>query len=112
MSNNYEYYCTKCNYGTNRKCDFDRHCKTTLHITGKRKIRFDKQSDIYKCEKCEYETNNKHNLISHTLNNHHDENERNKLYKYFCSVCNFGANVKSIYDKHLNTKKHKRFSNL
>ena len=27
--------------------------------------------------------------------------------KYYCKCCNYNAKVKSSYDKHLKTKKHK-----
>lgn len=42
-----EYFCNKCNYGTNKKSDFIRHQTSQKHIKN--------SQIIYKCEKCEAE---------------------------------------------------------
>ena len=36
---NFKYYCEKCNYKCNVISRWDKHINTTLHNTGKKKIR-------------------------------------------------------------------------
>ena len=40
----YKYNCDKCSYFTDMKLSFERHLKSILHITGKRKSRTDKNT--------------------------------------------------------------------
>lgn len=107
MDNTFKYICQKCNYKTNLKNSYDRHLMTELHKTGQRKVRKDKIKEIYKCEKCKYTTKFKNNYKMHILNQHSNEEEKKKEFKYYCEVCNFGSFGKTYYDKHINTKKHK-----
>lgn len=102
-----KYYCEKCNYSTNLKNSWKQHCETTLHKTGKRKVRKDKLDKEYKCEKCDYISKNKNNYLTHILNNHSTKEEKKKGFKYYCESCDFGVFVKSMFDKHLATNKHK-----
>ena len=41
----YTFYCDKCRYGCKFKSEYDKHCDTGLHKTGKRKPRSDKKED-------------------------------------------------------------------
>lgn len=108
IDNSDEYVCINCNYKTKLKSNYNKHCKTTLHLTGKKKARSDKICDGYKCDKCDYETINKLNYNQHMLNNHSSTEEKEKSFKYFCKECNFGINTENLYDKHCQTTKHKR----
>lgn len=108
MSAEYRFVCEKCNYKTNLKSVYDAHCKSVLHQTGKRKIRSDKKADIYNCEKCDYKTYNEHNLKLHVLNNHGTQEDRKTGFIYYCKDCDFGVNVRQLYDRHCETLKHKR----
>ena len=107
METEYNYICEKCHYKTNIQGSYKAHLKTTLHRTGKRKERKDKQADIYKCKKCDYETTSCYNYKVHKLNNHSTIEERKKGFKYYCKKCNFGVFTKTSYNLHKNTKKHK-----
>lgn len=100
---NYNFYCEKCNYGTNIKLSFVKHTSTILHKTGKK----GKKTEItYTCEKCNFTTKNNKNILSHMLNNHSTKEERKEKFKYYCECCDFGVFVKSMMDTHLNTNKH------
>ncbi len=103
----YKYYCDKCKYGTNAKNHYSQHCKTTLHLTGKRKVRTDRKVDSYNCDICDYTATNHINYKSHKLNNHSTIEERKTQFTYYCDCCNFGVFMKSSYNKHMNTNKHK-----
>ncbi len=41
------------------------------------------------------------------LNNHSTIEERKKQFSYYCDDCDFGVYIKSSYDKHIKTNKHK-----
>lgn len=107
----FEYYCEKCDYGTNKKFLWNQHLRTTLHITGHRKERCDKLADIYKCDKCDYTTTNRKNYLTHTLNNHDSKEDKKEKFKYYCETCDFGVFTESSYNKHIATKKHKMRQN-
>ena len=79
----YTFYCDKCRYGCKFKSEYDKHCDTGLHKTGKRKPRSDKKEDNYKCKQCDYETHNIGNYKIHVLNNHSDEKTRIKSFKHY-----------------------------
>lgn len=106
----YKYVCEKCNYKTNLKNSYDKHCLTELHKTGKRKIRKDKLCEEYACDECKYTTKIKLNYEMHLLNNHSSKEEKKKKFTYYCEVCNFGTFGKTFFDKHLQTNKHKTFT--
>jgi len=108
MENIKYFICEKCNYKSIRKNDYEKHCKTIFHITGKRKTRSDMICNIYKCSLCDYSNTNKHNYDEHMLNNHASLIDRKTKFKFYCQKCDFGINVESIYKKHCETIKHKR----
>ena len=47
-------------------------------------------------------------MKTHTLNEHSNIDVRQKEFKYFCSVCDFGTFSKDIIHTHLNTARHKK----
>jgi len=108
MEEEYKYNCEKCKYGTNIESSYKKHLQSTLHKTGKRKTRSDKKTDLYKCDICDYSSTNEYNYKTHYLNNHATIKEKKKQFTYYCDVCNFGTFIKTCYDIHLETKKHKR----
>ena len=77
--NSPKFYCEPCRYGTDSKSCYERHLKTTLHITGKRKERSDKIA--YQCESpgCDYMSHNNLNYFVHILNCHSTREERAKV---------------------------------
>jgi hypothetical protein len=104
---NNKYICDKCNYKTNLKSSYDKHLLSMLHLTGKRKTRKDKKADVYKCKICNYASYSEYNYKTHVLNNHEPIDERKKQFTFYCENCNFGTFIKSCYDLHLETQKHK-----
>jgi hypothetical protein len=99
------FYCEKCNYKTTIIGCYKQHLKTTLHITGKRKERKDK--NIFECKHCnDYKNNNHINFMNHVLTNHATKEERKKGYRYYCDVCDVGSFVEAVIKKHNNSKKH------
>lgn len=106
---NYRFFCDKCKYGTNIKNCYERHCKSTLHRTGKRKKRSDlKAPNGYQCDICDFHSNNRKNYLLHKLNYHSDKDERKHRFNYYCEACDFGVFSKAAYKIHLGTKKHLR----
>ena len=106
-----KYKCEKCRYETNFKSQWENHIKTELHKTGKRKTRSDKKYPE-KCPKCNYKPTTNINMKLHTLNNHSTKEERKEGFKYYCECCDFGTFGKTIYDKHIGTKRHKNLKKL
>ncbi len=108
MSDQKKYICIKCNFFSNYKKDYNEHIKTEKHLTGKRKERSDKkvEESLYTCTKCDYSTNHTYNLKSHILNNHSTIEERKNGFTYYCDGCNYGIFSKTIFEKHLLSKKH------
>jgi hypothetical protein len=107
----YKYNCDKCSYFTDMKLSFERHLKSTLHITGKRKSRTDKKHDILNCDKCDYSSINESNYKTHILNNHSSREERKENFSFYCEKCDFGCLTNSSFELHLKTKKHNMKTN-
>jgi hypothetical protein len=96
MSEEYKFICKKCNYKTNLKHLIIQHKKTILHKTGKRGEHPKKEEKkIYKCDKCIYESLNNNNYLTHLLNNHGTKKMREKKFKFYCKICDFGVFTKS-----------------
>ena len=102
-----KYICEMCNFKCNIISRWEIHIKTEKHKTGIRKKRSDYKQP-YKCEKCEYMTKNKLLLMQHKLNEHSTIEEREKNFKYYCKVCDYGTISKDFYEKHIATEKHKK----
>jgi hypothetical protein len=79
-----------------------------LEKNGKRKIRSDCKNPL-KCNDCEYITKNNITLKKHILNKHSNIEEREKQFKYYCNICNFGTFSNDTMNIHNNTEKHKHF---
>ena len=67
---------------------------------------------LKKCHKCNYVALNNTNIILHILNNHSTIKERENGLKNYCKYCDYGTLAKSLYDNHLETKKHKMMLKL
>jgi len=105
---NKPHKCEKCNISFKFKSQLEKHYKTELHKTGKKKTRSDKKEE-FKCEICNlYTTNQQTNLKLHILNNHKTKEERKNEFPYYCELCNSGCMEEKLYKKHLETKKHKK----
>lgn len=104
----YKYFCEKCVYGTDVKNSFEKHERSTLHITGVRKKKPKNQPDGYKCEQCDYHSVCKNNYLTHRLNKHDDKESRKSLFKYYCEKCDVGVFTESMFNGHLKTKRHNR----
>ena len=104
----YKHICEKCDY----KCNFDSqwkiHCDTELHKTGKRKKRTDYR-EIEKCKDCDYITKNHTTMKKHYLNEHASIEEREKEFKFYCKLCDFGTFSKDTMNTHNETEKHKKY---
>ncbi len=108
MTESYKYICEKCDYKCNIISRWEKHINTELHITGKKKTRSDYKGDK-KCESCDYVGKTLNNLIEHKLNHHSSIEEREKGFKYYCKLCDYGTLTEIIMNNHYNTKKHKRY---
>ena len=107
MNENYKFICEKCNYKCNIISRWKKHLNTELHITVKKKIRSDYKGDK-SCKKCNYISKTLNNLIEHNLNYHSTIEEREKGFKYYCKLCDYGTLSKDLINNHNNTEKHKR----
>ena len=102
-----KYICEKCKFKSNVKAHWEAHIKTSLHLTGERKKRVDIK-EPFKCEKCEYSSKNKINVKQHYLNEHGTKEEREREFKYYCKECDNGTFSIDLYNRHINTEKHKK----
>lgn len=103
-----KYECEKCNFKTNIKSRWESHIRTELHITGTRKKRSDCKEPL-QCDRCEYKTKNKTLLIQHKLNEHASIEERKKEFRYYCENCDYGTFSIDLYNRHIQTDKHKKY---
>ena len=89
------------------KSEYERHCTSILHKTGKRGVKKNKVNRV--CQFCKlYEASCNTNLKNHILINHKTAEEREKEYPNYCKTCDYGSFSKKLFDKHLATKKHKK----
>lgn len=106
----YNFECIKCQY----KCKFishwNEHLKSKKHTGEKRKVRCDKEL-CDKCELCDYKSTKTTNMKLHYLNKHAIKEERQKIFPFYCDKCDFGVFVELLYNRHLETLKHKTKSN-
>lgn len=62
------FYCSVCNYNTERKNDYNKHVLTPKHILSNKKIiQTNKNSKLHKCLHCEKMYNHKSSLCKHKL---------------------------------------------
>lgn len=104
-----KYYCEKCDYECKYLSEWTKHINREIHITGQRKKRSDIKSE-YLCIKCNYKTKNIVMYKQHMLNEHSTVEEREKGFKFYCKTCNFGTFSKDLYDTHIKSKKHVKYS--
>jgi len=74
-----DLFCDKCNFTCKKKSDWDRHCKTTKHLS-------QKTSDRHECEKCNYSTTNVYDWNRHVKTKRHLNESIQKTYE--CVTCN------------------------
>lgn len=106
-SQEYTYFCDKCNYGTNQTCHYNKHLDTAIHKTGKRGVKANKEPDTYTCEHCEYTTTFKNNFKTHYLRHHASKDERKAQFKHYCETCDHGTFSAREKNTHLNSNVHK-----
>ncbi|ARF12673.1 hypothetical protein Klosneuvirus_15_4 [Klosneuvirus KNV1] len=101
-----KYNCSQCKFSCNTKARWDAHIKTELHKTGKRKQRRD-YKEPFKCKECDYNTKNTVTFKAHILNHHANKETREKEFKYYCKLCDFGTFSNDIITTHNETERHK-----
>jgi hypothetical protein len=104
----YKFTCEKCNFHTNYIQNYKRHLQTGTHQNGHRKD----YTGPFKCNDCPYETENAKNFKIHILLKHSTEEKRKEELPYYCDICKFGTTIKSQYDKHILSNKHKKYTNI
>jgi hypothetical protein len=109
--NKYTFICDKCDFKCKFKSRWDVHINTTLHKTGKKKLRIDYEG-LHKCDKCDYESENNTNFKKHVLNSHSTKEEREKQFKFYCKLCNFGTFSNDTMNLHKESNKHKNFETI
>ena len=103
----YKYICEKCKFKCNYKSVWEKHIETELHKTGKKKKRSN-CVELRKCEQCEYITKQKGTMKVHFLSAHADLETREKEFKYYCKLCDFGTFTKTNFDNHNKSDKHNK----
>ena len=101
-----KYICEKCNFKSDYKNSYEKHLKSELHLTGKRKIRNDKKIPD-KCPHCLYTTKVNTDMQTHIISKHMTQEEQKEKFTYYCDYCKWGVLYKSQYDNHLESIKHK-----
>lgn len=102
-----KYNCEQCDFHCNAESTWTIHINTAKHKTGKKKLRSDIKEPL-KCSDCNYETKNKTTLIQHKLNEHSDIEKREKEFKYYCKLCDFGTFSIDLFNFHNSCRKHKK----
>jgi hypothetical protein len=102
----YKFVCDKCVFKCEYESQWINHSNTELHLTGFRKKRSDYQGDT-KCDKCDYTTRNIVTMKKHVLNKHATLEQREKEFKFYCKICDFGTFYKDTIEVHNNSEKHK-----
>ena len=72
-NNTFNFFCSKCNYGTNYKQTYERHILSGLHLTGTKTI-IPKTIIIYKfyCDTCDFGVFSKKLIDVHTKTKKHN----------------------------------------
>lgn len=107
-----KHRCEKCNKDFMFKSELEKHYRTELHKTGKKKTRSDKK-EPFKCMECGlYETKYTSNLKLHILKNHKTIEEKIVGFPFYCKLCDTGFLYIETYSTHLQTKKHNKREEL
>jgi len=110
QNNDFRFKCESCKYYCNEKSKWTKHISSVKHNTGTKKIRSDYDGP-YNCVECYYQTKNKTMYKQHILNYHSTKEDREKEFKFYCKLCDYGCFVKDLLDRHNLTLKHKRYEN-
>ena len=91
----------------NEEIRWKKHIETELHKTGKRKQRSDYDGP-YDCKDCNYKTTNATTFKQHKLNEHANKETREKEFRHYCKLCDYGTFSGQLIEKHNNSYKHER----
>ena len=105
-----KYNCEKCVFKCNYLSEWNDHLGCKRHTGEKRKERSDKTLEE-KCKFCDHKPTKTTNLKLHYLNKHATKEERQSGFTFYCDKCDFGCFVSILYDRHLETQKHKNVDN-
>ena len=74
MSNeaDFNFFCSNCKYGTNRKSNMDKHNKTEKHKAGG-KVKETFSQETYECKTCNYKSGDRSNFARHLKSEVHRE---------------------------------------
>ena len=97
------YNCENCKYDCQYESHWIQHLNSKKH--NNKGISVKKYSP--QCEFCNYYSNNSTNMKVHKLTKHSTPEERKKSFTYYCDSCDFGTLIKILFDRHLETTKHK-----
>ena len=84
-----KFYCESCDYGSNKKINFEKHLLTKKHNAQKcsKKVAKSSQNKFY-CESCDYGSNKKTDFEKHLLTKKHNAQKCDKVAKksshFFC----------------------------
>ena len=78
------FVCEPCNFKSKYKLSLDNHLVSTLHLTGKKKVRSDKVR-LDKCPKCDYETYAEKDVVFHVKSIHE------KNFSVTCEFCDYSC---------------------
>lgn len=71
-----QYVCESCNYTTDHKYNYERHCETLKHL------QIEKEKKHYACKSCGYSTKNKSQYELHLHSQKHQKNSSKDEYDY------------------------------
>ena len=100
-----KYKCDPCNFTTDFKSLFEKHCTSKKH-NNNGILRSDKKNIIHICEECPYTTKCISSFKEHIIKVHKTDAEKKELLKYYCNYCKYGTMMLSKYNIHLNNQKN------
>lgn len=103
---NKKYKCMTCNFSCEYLAHWNEHLETKKHKNNGKRVRGDGPKNTL-CDICNYNASCNKNLKLHKLLRHGTPDERKKELKYYCDKCDFGTEIKILFERHLETEKHK-----
>jgi uncharacterized Zn-finger protein len=98
------FNCEKCKSSFSTKKRYEIHLKTYKHINGITRNQTIKKYFEPKCDICGEEFSRPDSIKRHKFYKHPTEEDLENAFK--CELCGFMANIQSLYQTHIKSKRH------